>query len=139
MLLFFIEIDIERILSDIDTDMAFFRFDVCDCVHNSPLLHSGSRPLRLFELKGSRCSATRLSTGLAKAGPVNDSSCYTGNLVVQVTGFTISQISRVIVIQVNSRSWADATKKWVQVTGSTYSCFTSSLIILIYPLRIPTF
>lgn len=66
----FVDADIQLGLADIHAHVdAVFRL-FGDCFHNSPLLDSGSWPLRLFEFrKTSRCDAARLLTGSAQLAP----------------------------------------------------------------------
>ena len=63
--LVFEERDIEERLTDVDTDIQRFCSDVFRvvCLHDSPLLHSGSRPFRLFEFELESVGCSGLLTG----------------------------------------------------------------------------
>ncbi len=74
--------------SDIDTDtnISFIISIVCfdGCIHISPLLHSGSRPFRLFEFKVRIGITPQLVNGLEVFCTGHQSGCHTENLLLQV-------------------------------------------------------
>jgi len=61
---FFIDMNIEKSLADNNADVFSSSVRARDCIHDSPLLHSGSRPIRLFEINRRFSMSPTLGNGL---------------------------------------------------------------------------